>query len=236
MTKLRPWHWATLAIVASLTLLLLWLVLAYGELPRLWSKHEHRKVRSGEEILSYTAQDIPADPINLRLIGDRGAVQCAFARAGWSKADQLSARSAVVIVRSVVLQRQYSQAPVSSLYFRDRLQDLAYEREEGRSAHRRHHVRLWQVEPNEWMGAATYDRGVGLALFTLQVTHHIGADVDAERDRLGATLVLSGGRYLGATHSGVAPGRRHRNGGGDPYFTDGLIKTYALPRCSAPSL
>ena len=232
MTALRPWHWATLAIVTSLTLLLLWLALAYGELPRLWSKHEHRKIRSGEELLSYTAQDIPADPINLRLIGDRDAVQCAFGRAAWSKADELSARSAVGIVKSVVLQRPYPRAPVSSLYFEDRLQDLAYERDEGRSAHRRHHVRLWQIEANEWMGAATYDRGVGLALFTLQVTHHIGANVDAERDGLGATLAMAGARYMGTMLSRVPPWRRHRNGGGDPYFTDGFIKTYALPRCS----
>lgn len=231
MAKLRLWHWLTINLLALLGLLLLWLVLAYGELPHLWSKHEHKKIRSGEGIVSYTSQDIPADPINLRLIGNRREVQCAFERDGWSLADRLSGRSALGIVGSVVLQHSYPQAPVSSLYLQERLQDLAFEKDEGRTAHRRHHVRLWQVAPNQWLGAATYDRGVGFALFTLQVTHKIGSNVDSERDSLGALLQGQGARLQGTQSSNVSSGHRHRNGGGDPYYTDGLIKVYALPPC-----
>src|SRR5690349_12252374 len=135
MTKLRPWHWLTLGFLFLCGLLLLWLALAYGELPHLWSKHEHRKIGRTEEIVSYTPEDIPADPINLRLVGDRTSINCAFSRAGWFLADPLSARSALGIVSSVVLLRSYPEAPVSSLYFQDRLQDLAYEKDEGRTAH-----------------------------------------------------------------------------------------------------
>jgi hypothetical protein len=231
MAKLRPWHWLTLSFLALSFLILLWLALAYGELPHLWSNHEHKKLRRNDEIISYTSQDIPADPINLRLIGDTRAIRCAFARGGWALADPLSARSALGIVESVVLQRSYPQAPVSSLYFEDRLQDLAYEKDEGLSAHRRHHVRLWQVGATQWLGAATYDRGVGLALFTLQVTHHIGPKVDFERDSLGAMLQTSGARFEGSSPSRVPANRRQRNGGGDPYITDGMVKTYSLPSC-----
>ena len=228
MAKLRLWHWVTLCILAFLAILLLWLVLAYGELPRIWSKHEHKKIRHNEVVISYTSQDIPADPVNVRLIGNPAAIQCAFARGGWSLADPLSARSALGIVGSVILQRSYPQAPVSSLYFKDRLQDLAFEKDEGRSAHRRHHVRLWRVAPDQWLGAATYDRGVGFALFTLQITHHIGPNVDAERDSMGRMLESEGARLAGTGPSNIPAGRRQRNGGGDPYVTDGVIKTYSL--------
>jgi hypothetical protein len=228
MAKLRPWHWIAMATLALLALVLLWLVLAYGELPHLWSKHEHKKVGRSDEIVSYTSQDIPADPINLRLLGDPASIRCAFLRGGWLPADPLSARSAFGIVASVILIRPYPQAPVSSLYFQDRLQDIAYERDEGQTAHRRHHVRLWQVAPNQWLGAATYDRGVGLALFTLQVTHHIGPDVDAERDALGAMLQRSGAQFVGSGPSRIRPHQWQRNGGGDRYITDGLIKSYAV--------
>lgn len=230
VAKLRLWHWLTLCVVAFLVILLLWLVLAYGELPHLWSKHEHKKVRPDELVVSYTSQDIPADPINLRLIGDSASVRCAFVAGGWSPADPLSARSALGIVSSVILQRSYPEAPVSSLYFKDRLQDLAFEKDEGRSAHRRHHVRLWQVGKDEWLGAATYDRGVGFALFTLQITHHIGPNVDVERDSLGRMLESHGARLAGISRSNVPAGRRQRNGGGDPYFTDGMIRTYLLAK------
>ncbi|HEX3423123.1 MAG TPA: LssY C-terminal domain-containing protein [Sphingomicrobium sp.] len=228
MFALRGWHWLVIGVLVFFALVLLWLTLAYGELPHLWSKHEHKKVGRAEEIVSYTSEDIPADPINLRLVGDARSVRCAFRRSGWSLADRLSARSAFGIAGSVVLFRAYPAAPVSSLYFEDRLQDLAYEKDEGRTAHRRHHVRLWQVAPNQWLAAASYDRGVGFALFTLQVTHHIGPNVDAERDSLAATLQQSGAHYLGSQPSRIPPRQWHRNGGGDRYFTDGLIKTYAL--------
>jgi hypothetical protein len=219
-------HWLGLSLLGFFAILMLWLVLAYGELPHLWSKHEHKKIGQREEIVAYTSQDIPADPINLHLIGDRKVVECAFRHAGWSLADPLSARSAIGIVASVLLQRPYPEAPVSSLYFQDRLQDVAFERDEGRTAHRRHHVRLWQVAPGQWLGAATYDRGVGLALFTHQVTHHIGPDVDAERDSIGTMLTKIGASYSGSASSRIAPGQWRRNGGGDRYRTDGQIRTY----------
>lgn len=228
LARFRLWHWLTIGFLAFLGLVILWLALAYGELPHLWSKHEHKKVRRGEEIVSYTSQDIPADPINLKLIGDSASIRCAFRRAGWSLADPLSARSGFGIVSSVVLMRSYPEAPVSSLYLQDRLQDLAFEKDEGRTAHRRHHVRLWQVAPGQWLGAATYDRGIGFALFTLQVTHHIGPKVDAERDALGALLQRIGARYAGSQPSHIPPDQWRRNGGGDRYVTDGLIKSYAL--------
>lgn len=225
---MRLWHWLTLGLLGLLCLVFLWLALAYGELPHAWRKHEHKKNGKREEIVAYTSQDIPADPINLRLVGDLKSVQCAFRRAGWSLADPLSARSALGIVASVVLRRSYPEAPVSSLYLQERLQDLAYEKDEGRTAHRRHHVRLWQISPNQWLGAATYDRGVGLAFFTLQVTHHIGPNVDAERDATGSMFQRSGADYLGSQSSRILPFHWRRNGGGDRYITDGQIKAYAL--------
>lgn len=226
--EMRLWHWIAIGFLSLIALVILWLALAYGELPHLWSKHEHKKIGRTEEIVSFTSEDIPADPINVRLLGDRNSIRCAFRRGGWSMADPLSARSALGIIGSVILLRAYPQAPVSSLYFQERLQDFAFEQDEGRTAHRRHHVRLWEAAPGQWFGAATYDRGVGLALFTLQVTHHIGADVDAERDRLGAMLEKSGAHYLGSQSSRIRPGRWQRNGGGDRYITDGQIRTYGL--------
>lgn len=226
---LRPWHYFVLALGAVLALLLLWFGLAYGGLPRLWSHHEHKRIGRRDAIISYTAQDIPADPVNLRLIGDAATIRCVFARAGWAQADAVSARSAIRIAASVVLGRPYPQAPVSPLYVHDRVQDMAFQIDQGASADRRHHVRLWQVGPNDWLAAATFDRGVGLSLFTLQITHYIGPDVDADRAMVGHLLAAGRARPIGGQPSRVAPGRWHRNGGGNRYRTDGMIAAYALP-------
>lgn len=225
---LRPWHWLVMMLLALLLLLLLWFGIAYGGLPRLWSHHEHKRIGQRDAIVSYTAQDIPADPINLRIEGDASQIACAFAHAGWSRADPVSLRSGIRIATSVVLGHSYPEAPVSPLYVHDRTQDLAFQIDKGRSADRRHHVRLWRVAPNDWLAAATFDRGVGLSLFTLQVTHYIGADVDADRDRVARLLRASGAREVRTEPSRIPPGRWQRNGGGNRYRTDGMISVYAM--------
>jgi hypothetical protein len=227
-SRLRLLHWFVVTVASVLALLLLWFGIAYGGLPRLWSHHEHKRIGLRDEIISYTAQDIPADPINLELIGPRDAIGCAFSKAGWKLADNVSVRSAIKIAASVVLQRPYPQAPVSSLFVNDRVQDMAFQQDQGRSADRRHHIRFWQVGPNDWLAAATFDRGVGVSLFTLQITHHIGSNVDQERDDAGKIIEASGGQLKGQFSSRIPPGVWHRNGGGDRYRTDGMIKTYAL--------
>jgi hypothetical protein len=227
--RLKPWHWYSITFLLILAVPLLWFVLAYGGLPRLWSHHEHKKIGSRDQIQSYTAQDIPGDPINLHLKGSQQAITCAFKRAGWSVADPVSLRSAVEIGSSVLLQQPYPQAPVSPLFFQDQQQTVAFEKDEGKSADKRHHVRVWQVGENDWLGAATFDRGVGVSLFTLQITHHIGPDVDSERDNTGKILAASGGKPAGTQPSRIPPNQWQRNGGGDRYRTDGNIRIYEVP-------
>ena len=231
MSKLKPIH-LTAIPTFIVELAALWFALAYGGLPRLWSHHEHRLMAARSEIVAYTSQNIPGDPVNLRLQGSAAAIGCAFAQAGWSRAEDVSLRTGMKIGASVLLDRQYPDAPVSPLYVKDRQQDLAFEHDDGKSADKRHHVRFWQVGPDDWLGAATYDRGVGINLFTLQITHHIGWNVDHDRDLVGALIVASGGRAAGAMASGIIRGSWHRNGGGDRYRTDGQIRIFNLgPGC-----
>ena len=83
-------------------------------------------------------------------------------------------------------------------------------------------------QPPIWVGAATFDRGVGLSRTTLQVTHHIAADIDAERDFVVDDLSKAGTIVALAEVSGVGPTLDGRNGGGDRYFTDGEIVVATL--------
>ncbi|PXA83837.1 hypothetical protein DMC47_42300 [Nostoc sp. 3335mG] len=226
--RLKPWHWYSITALLLLAVPLLWFVIAYGALPRLWSKHEHRVIGARDQIQSYTAQDIPGDPVSLHLHGSQAAIECAFKRGGWSLADPVNLASALKIGTSVVLGRPYPEAPVSPLYVQDAKQAMSFEKEEGRSADKRHHVRFWQIGNDDWYGSASFDKGVGLSLFTLQVTHHIGANVDAERDTAGQLLIAGGAKPTGIESNRIAPGP-HRNGGGDHYNTDGRIAVFTLP-------
>ena|SRR2546422_11023525 len=61
-----------------------------------------------------------------------------------------------------------------------------------------------------------------------QITHHIGADIHAERDTLMDDLKSAG--WLTALYdvTGVGPTVNGRNGGGDRYFTDGELTVGVL--------
>ncbi len=227
---LKPWHWASIGLTTLILMPLLWFLLAYAGLPRLWSHHEHKLLGERDALTSYTAQDIPGDPINLRIHGTAAAIAVAYRHAGWSRADPVSLRTGAKIGWSVVAGRAYPNAPVSPLFVQDRVQDFAFEKEEGASADRRHHVRFWRVGPDDWLAAASFDRGVGLSLFTLQVTHHIGPDIDAERALSSQVLRGCGARREQTRSARLPPGRWHRNGGGDRYHTDGRIAVLRLER------
>lgn len=205
-------------------------MMAYVVLPMAWTHYEHQRKLAGITMLTRTDQGIPGDPINVGLVGSRSDVVCAMHAAAWYPADPITWRSSLEIVGSVVLDRPYPDAPVSTLLFQDRHEDLAFEKPDGRSADRRHHVRLWEVldrgeeERPVWLGAVTFDRGVGLSHYTGEVTHHIAPDIDAERD--GLTNDLRAAKIVEATYeiTGIGPTLNGHNGGGDPYYTDGEIE------------
>lgn len=138
-------------------------------------------------------------------------------------------KTAVEIGVSVLFDKPYPDAPVSPLTYEGRPQDLAFEKPVGGSADKRHHVRFWRTSntgpsgANLWLGSASFDRGVGISHDTGEITHHIGPDLDAERDGLILDLKTTG--QIASTYEirGIGPTKNGRNGGGDPYFTDGNV-------------
>ncbi|MCA6124213.1 LssY C-terminal domain-containing protein [Bradyrhizobium sp. WSM 1704] len=220
---MRRARWLLLLVLAA------YLLAAYLLLPAFWTHYEHQKGLAKLPMVTRTAQDIPGDPLNVSLIGDHRDVICAMHHAGWYPADPITLRSSIAIVGSVLLDRPYKDAPVSNLFYLGRREDLAFEKPVGSSADRRNHVRLWKVldqgEENRpvWLGAATLDRSVGISHYTGAVTHHIAADLDAERATLASDLEAAGMVTAKYQVTGIGPTLNGRNGGGDPYFTDGEI-------------
>jgi hypothetical protein len=206
-----------------------WLLLAYLALPAIWKRAEHQAVVAGQEMVTRTRQGIAGDPINFGLVGAEAEVLCAFRSAGWTLADSVTLRSSIQIAGSVMLRRPDPAAPVSPLFFDGRIEDVAFQLPDGFSAARRHHIRLWRVGGDMfdhrplWLASASYDRGVGLSHFTLQVTHLIAPDLDAERAFVGQALGHAGAIRSFFQIQGIGPTLRGKNGGGDPYFTDGEV-------------
>ncbi|WP_246251747.1 LssY C-terminal domain-containing protein [Allomesorhizobium camelthorni] len=211
----------------SLALVVVYLLLAYFVVPEIWIMRDEGRISKFDSMVTTTGQDIPGDPINVGLVGTKEQVMRAFAAANWGPADAITLRSSIDIGLSVVLDRPDLDAPVSPLYFEGRKQDLAFEKPVGQSADQRNHVRFWLTTrlANDgrpiWLGTASFDRGVGLSHDTGQITHHIGPDIDAERDLVIRDLSDAGQVLSTQEIEGRGATKDGRNGGGDPYFTDG---------------
>lgn len=209
--------------------LVAYLLLAYLILPLLWRHHEHEPGLASLPMVTRTASGIPGDALNVGFVGSRDDALRAMHAAGWYPADPITLRTSIEIVGSVALDRPYHDAPVSPLYYEGKKEQLAFEKPEGTSADRRHHVRFWMVLEKGsdgrpvWLGSVTFDRGVGFSHDTGQVTHHIAPNIDAERDMLMRDLGKAGMVQNFFQISGVGPTLFGRNGEGDPYYTDGEI-------------
>jgi hypothetical protein len=181
-----------------------------------------------------TADGLLGDPVNLAVVGTVAELRAAMLSAGWIKADPLTLRSSLRIVTASVLRRSYPSAPVSPLFVFGQKQDLAFEQEVAGTPSQRHHVRFWVCPPGwvlpggfdvDLVGAATFDRSVGLSLFTFQVTHRVAERTDDERDWVVAGLQPRADVHM-IRH--FSTGYHSRNGGGDAIETDGDLPVLAL--------
>lgn len=205
-------------------------LVAYVVMPLLWRVYARRHPMLDDVPgVSRTASGIPGDPLNVALVGTVAELGALMDRAGWAPADPLSLRSDLRIAIDAVRKRPYADAPVSSLYLWGRKEDLAFEQQVDGNPRERHHVRLWQAQarsPDQrplWVGSATFDARVGFSDRTGQITHHIAADIDAERAFLFRALSGTGKLADVTPIDGFHKVREGRNGGGDPWRTDGTL-------------
>jgi hypothetical protein len=209
--------------------------------PLLLTHYEHNPALEAVPKRTRTRRGVEGDPVNVALVGTQAEIAAAFAKAGWSRAESLSRASDYAIARSVLLRRPDSTAPVSSLFLYGRRQDIAYEREVGRSASRRHHVRLWLAEGVTghgrpvWIGDAAYDLKAGVSHRALVPTHHIEADVDRERDTVLADLAAAGQLSERYDVTGLGPRIDARNAEGDRFDTDGDMDVGVISPSNVPA-
>jgi hypothetical protein len=227
----KRWSHRKRVVVFGVVLLILYGVAAYFVVPSLWTRYmRHHPSLDDIPGVTRTKAGIPGDPLNVALIGTETDVKRIMLAGGWYPADPLTLRSCLAIAADTVLKRPFDDAPVSNLYLFGRKEDLAFEQPVGDNPRKRHHVRFWRSEKRDpdgrpvWLGSATYDSCVGLSHTTGQITHHIAANVDAERNHLFSTLRATGDLSEVYSVAGFHKKLKGRNGGGDPWHTDGALR------------
>ena len=202
----KRWRRSNAQAAALAALLLMYVAGAYVAMPWAWARYVRRHPSLADVPgVTETGAGLPADPLNVAFIGTEQDLTRVMLAAKWYPADRLTWRSCLRIADASVLRRAYADAPVSNLYLFGRKEDLAFEQPVGRDPRRRHHVRFWQsadADPDGrpvWVGAAIYDRRVGMSRTTGQITHITAADIDAERDYLLHCLQETGTHWPRAT-------------------------------------
>jgi hypothetical protein len=222
--------------------LLVYLVVAYVLMPGLW-RQRARRHPSLVDIpnITHTGSNIPGDPLNVALIGTKEELITIMLAAKWYPADPLSLKSSLKIAAASVFKRPDPDAPVSNLYLFGRKEDLAFEQEVGDNPRHRHHVRFWQTDKVDedgrpvWIGSAVYDERVGLSRRTGQVTHVTAANVDAERDYLFQCLEQTSDLTDQYVVDDFHKIREGKNGGGDPWHTDGTLYVGVIKPALTPT-
>lgn len=216
---------------------ILWVFTAYITLPRIHRFLTKRylpnyyvgRVRSGSGLL--------ADPINLVFFGREKDIHASFESAKWTIADPLTISTVARAAYATLLNRKYVNAPVGNMYLFGRKQDFAYQLQVGNSPKVRHHIRFWEVPKNwrlpgghkaQWLAAATYDRSVGIKLFTLQIDHMIATNIDEERDYIIDSLKDANAIESMEVIKHFTDAYHDHNNGGDTINTDGSLPFITL--------
>jgi hypothetical protein len=221
-------------MVWLIIILVAWAIAAYLLIPWVSKLYYRHHFNEGPRI-TLTSDGHPGDPVNVAIEGEEVALIRAMHADGWYPADPITLGSSLRIVVDSVVRKPDDEAPVSSLFLFGRKQDLAFELPVGDSPRQRHHVRFWRWDKLKdgrpvWFGSATFDERVGLSHANGQVTHHIGPDVDAERDLIMAGLQKAGWAQDEYYVNGFHKERQGRNGGDDPWRTDGRLGAVVLKK------
>lgn len=188
------------------------------------------------------SEGLLSDPINLAIIGDEHQLKTAMEAAGWHQADPPTVKNVAKTVKCILLKQSYPNAPVSSLKLFDKTHELAFQIEVDNTPRARHHVRFWETPEGwflpggyraDWLGAATYDRKVGLSLFTGQFDHKIAEHIDTERDHVISTMEKTPHVDNVTRMPHFTTAYHHRNGGGDSITTDGTMPFITLTENAA---
>lgn len=209
---------------------IVWLLITYVILPHAYRWLSKIFLPSYFIGRTQTGDGMLGDPVNLAILGSEDDLINIMTEAGWHQADKLNLRSSLRMIYAAVGGVHYPSAPVSSLFLFNTKQDLAFEKDVGGNPRKRHHARFWKTPDDwwlpggyraDWLGAATFDKNVGLSLFTGQVTHKIDSDVDKERDFVVGDFEKNTAEVTWVKH--FTSSYHSRNGGGDMIHTDGAL-------------
>lgn len=136
------------------------------------------------------------DRLNLIFVGEKKALESAFAAAGWVGAEKRSPVTFIKTYFSVEKREGRQTAAMAPMKFEGREPDLVFQKSLNTFS-RRHHLRLWRTESSVngrfiWVGSATEDVSVSFSKESKRWVHDIDEHIDNERAKVLSDLMFTG--------------------------------------------
>lgn len=173
----------------------------------------------------------PGNPLNLVMVGSEQEIRQAFGTAGWTEPARKTSKTIWETIRAMAGDAGYDQAPVSDLYLYGKREELAFQKLLNTFA-KRHHLRLWRspVKTSDgrevWLGEATRDKGIDV--HPEMISHAIDPEIDVERAKVAADLILSGIVSARRLITRPNPLTQGLTATGGPWKTDGRLLAIEL--------
>lgn len=181
----------------------------------------------------------PSDLTSLVYVGSQEAIARAFEAAGWVRSDKLDAKSSYGVMRAVIENQGYREAPVSTLLLDNQRPVLTYAKTLN-TFFKRHHLRLYAASGSYrgsplWTSTATHDSGIGFSRRAKTLIHIIDENIDEERSKIVNDLVLTGCVDAVSLIDRPWVPRDAKNATGDSLITDGRVAVVLLNQCEHPA-
>jgi len=178
--------------------------------------------------ISESITALPAEPINIIIVGNQEKINQAFTQSGWYLLDGPSFKSYTNIVTSIILKKAYPQTPGLPVFWATKTSDFAYGKPTSiNSVSSREHIHFWQTDfitknnQDIFVGTAHLDQAIQKKFGLIMPYHTTEFKVDNERERikteLEATNLIQKIEKVDLT--GLMYGSK--KGSGNSFLTDG---------------
>ena len=149
--------------------------------------------------ISESITGAPAEPINIVIITNKEILNKAFISSGWFLLDQISPKTSLKIISTIIKKESYPQTPGLPVFWDTFSNDIGFGKPTQENlASSRHHIHFWKtnfITPDNqsiWIGTAHFDeeiKTIGKLILPIHTTNKM---VDKEREDIKNNLEQNG--------------------------------------------
>ena len=149
--------------------------------------------------ISESITGAPAEPINIIIVANQEILKKAFINSGWFLLDQISPKTSLKIISTVIKKQPYPQTPGLPVFWDTRSNNFGFGKPtQGNLVSSRHHVHFWETNfitsdnQSIWVGTAHFDQEIKTKGFIILPIHTTDQMVDNEREVIKNNLEENG--------------------------------------------